>query len=102
MGVVEDLAQAREAYERRDWVAAYDALSTADPGHLDGDDYERLAFAAALLGRHYERRASPPGRPGRHNDCVQALQRAYQLHLDAGDALAAAMSAYWLAMTLVN
>ena len=30
MGVVDDLARAREAYERRDWVAAYDALSDLD------------------------------------------------------------------------
>ena len=88
MGVVDDLAVAREAYERRDWMAAYDALSAADPDGLDGEDYARLAVAADLMGRH--------------NDCVQALQRAYQLHLDAGDVLAAARSAFWLAMTLVH
>jgi DNA-binding CsgD family transcriptional regulator len=88
MGVVDDLAQAREAYERRDWMAAYDALSAAEPGALDGEDFARLALAADLLGRH--------------NDCVQALQRAYQLHLDAGEALAAGTSAFWLAMTLVH
>lgn len=87
MGVVEDLAQAREAYERRDWMAAYAALSAADPVALGGADYARLATAAALLGRH--------------NDCVQALQRAYRLSLDAGEVLAAARSAFWLAMTLV-
>lgn len=87
MGVVDDLAQAREAYERRDWMAAYDALSATDPATLGGEDYARLAQAAALLGRH--------------NDCVQALQRSYQLHLDAGDVRAAVRSAYWLAMTLM-
>ena len=42
MGVVDDLAQAREAYERRDWMAAYDALSAADPSALDGEDFARL------------------------------------------------------------
>ena len=88
MGVVDDLAQAREAYERRDWVAAYDALSATDPGSLRGEDYARLATAAALLGRH--------------NDCVQALQRSYQLHVDAGDVRAAVRSAFWLAMTLIT
>ncbi len=88
MGVVDDLAQAREAYERRDWMAAYDALSAARPGALDGEDYARLALAADMMGRH--------------NDCVQALQRAYQLHLDAGNTLGAAKSAFWLAMTLVH
>ena len=86
MGVVDDLAQAREAYERRDWMAAYNALSAADPAALDGEDFVRLAMTADLLGRR--------------NDCVQALQRAYRLHLDAGDVLAAVRSAFWLAMTL--
>src|SRR5690606_36891300 len=76
------------AYERRDWLAAYDALSAADPEALGGEDFARLALAADLLGRH--------------NDCVQALQRAYRVHLDAGDVPAAARSAFWLAMTLVH
>ncbi len=88
MGVVDDLAQARDAYERRDWTAAYGALSTTDPVSLAGADYARLATAAALLGRH--------------NDCIQALQRAYALHVEAGDVPAAARSAFWLAMSLVN
>jgi DNA-binding CsgD family transcriptional regulator len=86
MGVVDVLAQAREAYERRDWMAAYDALSATDPAGLDGEDYARLAMAAALLGRH--------------NDCIQALQRSYQIHVDSGDVLAAIRSAFWLAMSL--
>ena len=29
MSVVPELVRAREAYERRDWVAAYDALASA-------------------------------------------------------------------------
>jgi len=87
VGVVDDLAQAREAYERRDWMAAYSALSAADPSVLGGEDFERLALTADLLGRH--------------NDCVQALQRAFGVHHDAGDVLAAARSAGQLAMTLV-
>ncbi len=86
MGVVDDLAQAREAYERRDWMAAYVALSTADPSVLEGDDFARLAMTAALLGRH--------------NDSVQALQRAYQIHVAAGDVLAAVRMAFWLGMSL--
>ena len=88
MGVVDDLAQAREAYERRDWMAAYDALSAAGPVALDGADYARLALAAEMLGRH--------------NDCVHAMQRSYQLNVDAGDVLAAVRSAFWLAMTLAD
>jgi hypothetical protein len=37
MGVVDDLARAREAYERREWVAAYDSLSDVDASALDPD-----------------------------------------------------------------
>jgi ATP/maltotriose-dependent transcriptional regulator MalT len=87
MSVVEDLIRARESFERREWVAAYDALSELDPSTLTGDDFAQLATAAALLGRR--------------NDCVQALQRAYQLNLDAGETLAAVRCAFWLAMALV-
>ncbi|MQA28196.1 MAG: helix-turn-helix transcriptional regulator, partial [Micromonosporaceae bacterium] len=37
---------------------------------------------------------------GRRNDCVQALQRAYQAELEDGDTLGAVRAAYWLALTL--
>ena len=88
MGVVEQLIQAREAYDRREWLAAYDALSEAAPDDLTPDDFVELATAAYLLGRR--------------NDCVQALQRAYQLNLDAGAVPAAVRSAFWLAMVLLT
>ena len=88
MGVVEELIRAREAYGRREWLAAYDGLSDAAPDELAADDFVRLATAAYLLGRR--------------NDCVQALQRAYQLNLDAGDTLAAVRSAFWLALVLLT
>jgi DNA-binding CsgD family transcriptional regulator len=86
MGVVEELIRAREAYDRRDWMAAYDGLSDLAPDELTPDDCVQLATAAYLLGRR--------------NNCVQALQRAYQLNLDAGDGLAAVRSAFWLALVL--
>lgn len=86
MDVIDQLRTAREAYERRDWMAAYDALSRAEPAELRAEDFARLATAATLLGRR--------------NDSVQALQRSYRLHVDAGDPVAAARSAFWLAMTL--
>lgn len=86
MGVVEELIRAREAYHRREWLAAYDGLSDAAQDELAADDFVRLATAAYLLGQR--------------NDCVQALQRAYQLNLDAGDMLAAVRSAFWLALVL--
>lgn len=88
MGVVEELIRAREAYDRREWLAAYDGLSDAAPDALTPDDFNQLATAAYLLGRR--------------NDCVQALQRAYQLNLDAGDALAAVRCGFWLALVLLT
>ena len=88
MNVVEELQRAREAFDRRDWVAAYEGLSAAGSDALLAADFADLATAAFLVGRH--------------NDCIQALQRAYQAHLDAGDQQAAVRSAFWLAMTLMD
>ncbi len=88
MGVVEELIRAREAYDRREWLAAYSGLSDVAQDELTPDDFGQLATAAYLLGRR--------------NNCVQALQRAYQLNVDAGDALAAVRSAFWLALVLLN
>jgi DNA-binding NarL/FixJ family response regulator len=87
MSVIEDLARARAAFERREWVAAYGALADADESTLLAEDFTRLATAAFLLGRR--------------NDCIQALQRAYKEHVDAGEKLAAIRAAYWLAMVLL-
>lgn len=86
MGVLEDLEGARQAYERREWVSAYQRLSGVDSAELRGDDFSALAITAFLLGHR--------------NDCVQALQRAYQVNLDAGDTRAAVRSAYWLTQVL--
>ena len=73
-----ELLRAREAFDRRDWVAAYEGLSAAGSDALLAADFADLATAAFLVGRH--------------NDCIQALQRAYQAHLDAGDQQAAVRS----------
>ena len=51
---------------------------------LDADDFSRLAIAAFLVGRN--------------NDCIQAMQRAYQAHLDRGEVLGAVRCGFWLAM----
>ena len=88
MGVVEELITAREAYGRRDWLAAYEGLAAAAHDELTAGDFAQLATAAYLTGRR--------------NDCVQALQRAYQLNVDAGDVLAAVRSAFWLGYVLVT
>lgn len=86
MGIVEDLAAAREAYERREWVAAYRALSDLDSAGLQAGDFTLLGTTAYLLGRR--------------NDCVQALQRAYQASLELGDETGAARAACRLALVL--
>jgi DNA-binding CsgD family transcriptional regulator len=88
MGVIDDLARAREAYERREWVAAYERLSDVGDVDLDADDFARLSMAAFLLGRH--------------NDAVQAMQRAYQAHLGRGDLLGAVRCGCWLALVLIH
>jgi tetratricopeptide (TPR) repeat protein len=88
MGVVEDLVRAREAYDRREWVAAYDGLSDPGTDVLAADDFARLATAAYLLGRH--------------NDCIQALQRAYAADIAGGDVAGAARCCFWLAMVLFD
>jgi DNA-binding CsgD family transcriptional regulator len=87
MGVVDDLLRARVAYDRRDWLAAYEGLSDAG-GDLTAEDFSRLATAAYLVGRR--------------NDCVQALQRVYQMHTDSGSVLPAVRAAFWLALVLLN
>jgi DNA-binding CsgD family transcriptional regulator len=86
MGVIEDLHRARDAYERREWVAAYRELSDLDEAELKAEDFAALATTAYLLGRR--------------NDCVHALQRAYQASLHAGDRPAAVRAAYLLTITL--
>lgn len=86
MGAVDDLTAARDAYERREWIAAYRALTDLDADDLRADDFAALATTAYLLGRH--------------NDCIQALQRAFQANTDAGNEVAAARSAIWLALVL--
>ena len=88
MSVVDDLLRARAAYDRRDWLAAYGGLAGASADEYTADDFSRLAIAAYLVGRP--------------NDCVQALQRAYQLHTDSGNVLEAVRAAFWLALVLLN
>jgi DNA-binding CsgD family transcriptional regulator len=83
MGVVESLARARDAYERREWATAYETLADHD-APLDPEDLARLATAAYLLGRH--------------QDCLSAMQRAHKACAEAGDVLGAVRCAFWVAM----
>jgi DNA-binding CsgD family transcriptional regulator len=86
LGVIEDLRRARETYERREWLAAFRALGDLDDSALEAQDFVALATTAYLLGRR--------------NDCIQALQRAHQASLDAGDRPTAVRAAYLLTVTL--
>jgi ATP/maltotriose-dependent transcriptional regulator MalT len=84
-----ELVRGREAAGRLAWADAYAALSLADQSSsLAAEDLELLATAAYLRG-HVE-------------DCLRALQRAQQLHTEAGDPRRAARGALWLAFHLGN
>jgi DNA-binding NarL/FixJ family response regulator len=81
------LARGREAAGRLAWADAYAALSLADQSSsLAVEDLELLGTAAYLLGRVEE--------------CLRALQRAQQLHAEAGESRRAARCAFWLAFHL--
>ena len=81
---VDVLLQARDAYERRDWVHAFDGLQGA--GDLAPDDTMALATSAYLLGNV--------------DDAVRALQSGYQDRIRNGDSLGAVRFASWLGLLL--
>jgi DNA-binding CsgD family transcriptional regulator len=84
MGVVEELVRARETYERGDWAAAYEWWTDTPADTLEPADLWGLATTAYLLGKV--------------EVCVDAWQREFQQHLDAGDRAAAVRSAFSLSM----
>ena len=70
VAVASDLERGREAYARRAWREAYDALSAADrAAPLEPADLELLATSAFMLGRDHE--------------YVDVMERAHQAYLDA-------------------
>lgn len=82
------LARAREHYRRRAWSQAFRGLRAAHAAApLGPDDLERLATSAYLIGRD--------------DDYLDALERAYQAHLQCGQRLAGARCAFWLGMRLL-
>ncbi|MGI9085271.1 MAG: hypothetical protein ACR2FE_08245 [Aeromicrobium sp.] len=88
MDIVDELIQGREAFRRHEWRAARDRLSAPDLASLEPADLHALATAAYLVGDM--------------ETCVQAWQRAFDVHSDADDRLAAARDALWLTLVLVN
>lgn len=81
------LATGRDAFARRAWGAAFEALSAADAeAPLQPDDLDRLAVAAYLTGRDAA--------------SADAWTRAYSQFTDAGESAAAARCAFFLGMSL--
>jgi ATP/maltotriose-dependent transcriptional regulator MalT len=81
---VDELLQARDAYERRDWALTLDRLRGV--GNLGPEDTLALATAAYLVGDV--------------DEAVRALQFGYQDMINRGDDLAAARFAFWLGLIL--
>ena len=78
-----------DAAGRWEWAEAYAALSQADASAGMGpSDLELLATAAHLMGHV--------------RDSIGALQRAYQLHIDAGEVQQGVRCAFWLGYHLIN
>jgi DNA-binding CsgD family transcriptional regulator len=76
------LERGRLAYARRAWSEAYESLSLSDRGEpLGAKDLELLATSAYMLGR---------------DDDLSFLERAYHVHLGAGEELLAARCAGWV------
>jgi DNA-binding CsgD family transcriptional regulator len=89
VGATRELTQGREAYAREAWREAYESLRAADRRDpLRAADLDLLATAAYMLGRL--------------EDYIDCLERAYRAHLDAGSALAALRSAFWIGVNLAQ
>ncbi len=83
----DELERGRAAYARRAWLDAYESLAAADRVvRLGAQDLELLATSAYMLGRA--------------EDYLRGLERAYQLHRDAGDPLRAVRCAFWMGLSL--
>lgn len=83
MGVVDELVRGREAFERRAWATAHDALSKVAPTELDDADLSTFATSAYLAGEH--------------ENAVRAWTCAFERHLGSGEVLLAVRDAHWLA-----
>ena len=81
---IDQLLQAGEAFDRRDWALTFDSLRSA--GDLGPEDTLSLATAAYLLGDA--------------DEAIRALQAGYQERIKNGDALGAVRFACWLDLVL--
>ena len=86
MGIVDDLRQGREAFERRDWGAARARLGRSDVDQLQPEDLSALATAAYLVGDV--------------DTSVRALQQAFRGHVQRDLVRAAVRDIFWLVLVL--
>lgn len=86
--ITEELDRGRESCKRRAWASAYQSFSLADKVvPLAVEDLELLAMSAYLVARD--------------DDYLNALERAYNAHLDAGENVRAVRCAFWLGLRLL-
>ena len=84
-----ELARGRESFTGWAWMDAYRSLSHADQeAPLGAEDLELLATSASMIGRD--------------DDCLDGLERAYSVHLEAGEALRAVRCAFWVGLNLLR
>src|SRR5215204_4367489 len=81
---IDQLLQAREAFDRRDWALAFDSLRNASD--LGPQDTVTMATAAYLVGDA--------------DEAIRTLQAGYQDRIKNGDALGAVRFACWLDLVL--
>jgi ATP/maltotriose-dependent transcriptional regulator MalT len=84
----ERLARGREAAAQLAWEQAYQLLSGVGPAVLGGPDGELLATAAYLTGQV--------------SGCLDALRRAHQAYVDAGNRCRAARCLFWVGFVLLE
>ena len=83
--MIDPLAAAQDAWERRAWLSAFEALTAADAtGSLDGLDLERRGISAYLVGEE--------------DAFLRSLERAFEAHMREGDAGAAVRCGFWLGL----
>jgi DNA-binding CsgD family transcriptional regulator/predicted negative regulator of RcsB-dependent stress response len=89
MTVMDVLERGRDSFARRAWSDAYAQLRAADQdATLEPEDLERLASAAALIGRD--------------NETTEILARAHHEFLRRDNHARAARCAFWLGMSLLD
>jgi DNA-binding CsgD family transcriptional regulator len=89
MTTTDALRRGRESFARHAWGDAHALLSAADGDTpLEGEDLERLAVAAYLLGRD--------------DAADDAWTRAHHAHCSRGDVERAARCAFWIGVGLLD